>query len=328
MKILSEQIYREEMQKTVEPYLNKLRQTADFKSFDGKPIHAVKYILEKPSGVVVISHGFTESQEKYHEMIYYFLKSGYNVWALDHRGHGNSFRKAADHTVSHVDVFSEYVRDFEVFVNENVKPQSGQLPLCLYAHSMGGAVGILYLEQHPDVFKAAILTAPMVAPKTHGVPVFLGKMICRVAIKLHKDADRVFFFKEFAVPEPYDKGASSSHARYEYYANMRAKNQHLQNNAPSYSWTLQSLCVKKQILKDNDPKKIKTPMILFSADMDDYVLESAQKAFCNLSGCEFIKVHGTKHEIYGAENPVVKPYLEKILSFYEAHCGRQGVHAR
>ena len=52
--------------------------------------------IDMPKGVVVISHGFTESAVKYDEVAYYFLKEGYHVYIPEHCGHGRSYRLTAD----------------------------------------------------------------------------------------------------------------------------------------------------------------------------------------------------------------------------------------
>ena len=59
-------------------------------------IHVQRYLAEKPKGVIIISHGFTEAAPKYDEMIYYFLKAGYHVYMPEHMGHGQSYRLTAD----------------------------------------------------------------------------------------------------------------------------------------------------------------------------------------------------------------------------------------
>lgn len=89
MQIIHETEYEETMKNTVEPYLSARRRElyvpgADYpfrnenKRITGK-IHMLQYLSDAPKGVVVISHGFTESAAKYDEVAYYFLKEGYHV---------------------------------------------------------------------------------------------------------------------------------------------------------------------------------------------------------------------------------------------------------
>ena len=80
MQIIHENEYEETMKNTVEPYLSARRRElyvpgADYpfrnenKRITGK-IHMLQYLsdIDMPKGVVVISHGFTESAVKYDEV--------------------------------------------------------------------------------------------------------------------------------------------------------------------------------------------------------------------------------------------------------------------
>lgn len=65
----------------------------------------LQYLSDAPKGVVVISHGFTESAAKYDEVAYYFLKEGYHVYIPEHCGHGRSYRLTADPFLVHIDTW-------------------------------------------------------------------------------------------------------------------------------------------------------------------------------------------------------------------------------
>lgn len=86
MQIIHENEYEETMKNIVTPYLLSHRRElyvpgADYpfrnesKRITGK-IHMLQYLsdIDMPKGVVVISHGFTESAVKYDEVAYYFLR--------------------------------------------------------------------------------------------------------------------------------------------------------------------------------------------------------------------------------------------------------------
>lgn len=136
------------------------------------------YPQETQKGTIVISYGFTESCLKYHELIYYFYLQGYQVAIMDHRGHGKSMREVEDHTIVHIGLFSRYVKDLHRFVKTVVKPMAKDLPLYLYAHSMGGCIGAFYLEQYPEDFAKAVLNAPMLGVNLGGVPSWAARVLC------------------------------------------------------------------------------------------------------------------------------------------------------
>ena len=141
ISILPESNYAAVMTETVEPYLDSRRQEMDMPLSTGGTLHAEVYEQPDATCAVVILHGYTESAEKFREMTWYFLNEKFNVYAIDHRGHGKSVRKISDTSITHVDAFSDYLRDLEEFMSGVVLPRTAHLPRVLYAHSMGGAIG-------------------------------------------------------------------------------------------------------------------------------------------------------------------------------------------
>lgn len=83
MEWIHEAHYAEEMEKTAEPYLEKRRKDLSAEPYLAKrrkdlffpvqqnetekspKLHVVRYTADQPKGVLVISHGFTESAPKY-----------------------------------------------------------------------------------------------------------------------------------------------------------------------------------------------------------------------------------------------------------------------
>ena len=150
MEIIHENEYLYKMNNEIEPYLATHRQEGYVPGAEdhlhrkdtgivGK-IYVQRYLAEKPKGVIIISHGFTEAAPKYDEMIYYFLKAGYHVYMPEHMGHGQSYRLTADPSLVHIDTWKRYVRDF-LKICHVIKKTYPELPLVLFAHSMGGAIG-------------------------------------------------------------------------------------------------------------------------------------------------------------------------------------------
>lgn len=315
---VSEENYSGIMQETVEPFLAEHRMNDSFfESFDGNKIHYEAYLAQNPRGSVVISHGFTESAEKFREMSYYFLLAGYNVFAIDHRGHGLSYRAVENVNVSHVDNFDHYIKDFCTFINKVVKPNSKNLPLYLYGHSMGGAVSILYLERHPGVFKKAVLTAPMVVPNT-GYSIGVTKALIGLIRVFSKDTSKVFFKPDFDADENYIDSNDTSEARFEYYKEKCRNNSYLQNNAPSYKWVWESLRIIKKMLDLKNMEKIDAKVLLLQAETDRSVMLEPQVEFIKrVKDGEFKKIEGSKHEIYMSENDVLAGYLDTIFDFLD-----------
>ena len=178
MKIIQEENYEYTMRNEVEPYLaahcrdkfvTGAKEDGQGKTTRAAKLHVKFYETERPKGVVIVSHGFTEGAPKYDEMVYYFLKAGYHVCIPEHTGHGLSYRLADEPSLVHIDTWKRFVRDFLKVCHETAKRYQ-DLPRVLFAHSMGGAIGTIAAAWEPDFFHKIILSSPMIRPLTGNVP--------------------------------------------------------------------------------------------------------------------------------------------------------------
>ena len=317
---LREGNYLRDMEGIVLPYLDERRCESDFSGYDGNPIHYVAYLADEPRASVIVSHGFTESAEKYHELSYYLLKEGYNVFLPEHRGHGRSFRAVPDSTLTHIDRFSEYTRDFFAFsrrVREVAKED-----VYLFAHSMGGAIGTLVMEEDPTLFRAAVLSSPMVMPKSGHVPAAFGRVLTWFFCLFGQGKKRAFISGEYPGYEEFEDSCKTSKERFAEYEEIREKTPLFQNYGPSYRWVYESLKVKRKILRRGAPESIKARALMFLAGEDTMVREDAARTLAaRIPDCKVILCKKAKHEIFGSEDATVLPYFEEILDFYD-HASR------
>ena len=308
--------YPAEMKDRVMPYIGARRSDGYFAGYDGNPIHYVRYASEAPKATVIISHGFTESAEKWHETAYYLLNFGYDVYIIEHRGHALSYRSVADKTLTHIDRFDEYVRDFALFVD--LVRAERQTDLYLLAHSMGCAIGLLYLESRPEAFKKVFLSSPMIMPSTGGIPAWCGRFITRAAIIFGKGKKRAFVSGVYPGDEKFEDSAKTSRARFDEYNAIKRSNPDYQNYSCTYGWVNNSLRVCKKILKKGEPEKIAAKVFIAIAGLDATVERKPQLALARrLRACEHKIYEGAKHEIYGSADPVAKEYFADLLSFFE-----------
>lgn len=313
---LSERDYPQNMENKVMPLLNACRESGEFEGFDGVRLCYSLYSARNPRGSVVIVHGFTETSAKYREIIYYFLKEGYTVCVFDQRGHGYSPRTAPP-SVTHVDRFDEYVEDLRALLSDVGKRLPA--PHALYCHSMGGAVGALYLIRYPGYFDKAVLSSPMLAPKHDGLALPLCRLICRFCMCTGRSKKRIFVTRKpgSVKEETLDGSASDCAARFEYYRALREGDPRLCGGAPSYGWTYTALGVTKEILRRGAPENIRIPVLLFSAESDTLVQRKPQETFISrVPYGEFVSVP-TKHEIYVSRDGTLFPYLNKIMDFLQ-----------
>ena len=176
--------YQRTMKRDVEPYLRNCEKDGYIESYDSTAIYYRTYRIPQAKAAIVISHGFCEFAEKYKEVIYYFLKNGYSVYVPEHRGHGYSDRIVVDGEKVYIEDYEQYVQDLHFFV-KNVVELTEKRKI-LFCHSMGGAIGVRYLEEFPMTFDAAILSAPMLGMNTGKYPKWLAKSFSlREALAAH-----------------------------------------------------------------------------------------------------------------------------------------------
>ena len=231
---------------------------------------------------IIFLHGKSESYLKYMELFYDFKDLPFNWFMMDHRGMGFSARMAADKTITHVDLFDDYVADFKTFINDIVKRKldKDNKDLILLAHSMGGAVGTLFMIDNPGVFKEAIFSSPMFALRYPGGALF-AKMILRAKARFSGRIEYAPF------QAPWKKGSfennflTHSAQRYEFWMTMQDDYSELKSGGASINWVLEAAKATKRIVKE--AKKIKVPVTIIQASKDKIVNISGHNKFASRS---------------------------------------------
>lgn len=318
--LVSSPEYAQTMDEVILPYLHEKEKITILTGTNGIRLYTVTYAADQPRGTVVIVHGFTENAFKYSELIYSLLRSGFSVIAWDQRGHGRSGReeKIPHHSITHVDSFSSYVQDLRIICDKLLAGMPK--PWMVFSHSMGGAVTSLFLEQHHDVFSAAVFCAPMIAPNIGGVPAWAASALCQSAKALGRSKKQPFFMKTYSGPEDFNTSAATDPVRFAWYDGIKASSSEFQNSVPSYGWTLESIRVTNRILAEGAPESIACPVILFTAENDASVLPKPQKDFIErVRGGKHVLVANARHEIYRSANDVLFPWWHQVLGFLSEH---------
>ena len=311
------QDYAATMEEDVLPWLRARMQKLSVPGQGGKAIAAWRFDAEQPRGTVVLVHGFTESGMKFSELIHSLLRNGYSALTCDQRGHGQSWRDSdiQDLSLTHVDHFSDYVDDLRQLCQRVLADMPK--PWLLFAHSMGGAVSALYLEKWHDTFSAAVLSSPMIAPNTGGMPIWVTKAMCHCAAFLGWKKRRVFVSKPFDGPEDFATGCATGRQRFDWYDRLRVATPTLQNNGPTYGWTLEASRVTGAILAPGAVERISCPVALYAAEEDGSVMPEPQKAFIErVKQGSYALVHGSRHEIYRSNDEVLFPWWHQVLGFF------------
>jgi len=149
-----------------------------FKNKEGLNLFYRSWQTDQPKATVLISHGYAEHSGRYDEFAMFLTDNGFDVFALDHRGHGKSAGEAA-----HIDSFEQYVTDLHEF-RKLVQSQITN-PLYLLGHSMGGAIAGLYSIKFQDGLAGLILSSPYLknAVKVPAIKIALAGLIAKIAPK-------------------------------------------------------------------------------------------------------------------------------------------------
>jgi len=126
-----------------------------FPAKDNLRLFRRSFVPPAPRAAVLVMHGYADHSGRYLEVMEHLARRGLAVHALDYRGHGQ-----ADGRRGHIDAFSEYLDDFELFLGR-VTDETKGLKRFVLAHSHGGLILLAYALLHPDApIAGAVLTDP------------------------------------------------------------------------------------------------------------------------------------------------------------------------
>ena len=286
--------------------------TAEFLWQEGHTAHATREEAEEEAVRMLNVYG--EFAEKYKEVIYYFLKNGYSVYVPEHRGHGYSDRIVVDGEKVHIEDYEQYVQDLHCFV-KNVVELTEKRKI-LFCHSMGGAIGVRYLEEFPLTFDAAILSAPMLGMNTGKYPKWLAKVTADFFCAIGKGTKYAAGQSGFSEKPSFETSNCVSRERYMYIYNMRLRNINYQTYGGTYAWVKAGFKVIRKLRKRKNIKSIKIPLIIFEAEKDDMVDNCGIEKFAKKAKtAQLVRMKDSKHEIFNAGEAVRDSYYRQIFLF-------------
>lgn len=301
-----------------------------FRGEDDKAVSFVKFGNEAGArGCVVLSPGQGEASMKYIEVAHDLVQNGFSpVYSIDHRGQGFSERLLADKNKSHVDKFSDYAIDFETFVNNTVL----QDPACrghrmfLLAHSMGGAIATVYLENMGagSPFQKAAMSAPMMkiafpGNKTEDSVIRETWIACHTF--LGPKCDDFAPGKGPYVPGSPFQGNPYTHsaARFGLKAAIFGKWKDIQVGGPTVQWVSESAKANKELRREKNAARIAVPLLILQAGNDSIVDNAGQDEICPLvDNCRIEKISGANHEILMESDSLRNPAFAKLVDFFTA----------
>ena len=296
--------------------LDACRTSGFFEGFDGNAIFYEYFLAENSRGAIVVVHGLSEFTPKYYEFAYYCLNQVYYVFLYDQRSHGQSCRLTERTDMIHVDKFSDYVQDLEIFIEKIVHPATSGA-LYLYAHSMGGAVAAMYLASHPDTFRKAVLSAPMVEPLTGGVSPFFARASLSCYLLFGDKKKKFWFAKEFDPDYQFERSNDRSRPRFERNMRIRRANENYRTTPLTLGWVHQSVLVKSKLLKKRFLNSIRTPILMICAECDAVVSIPAQAQFAEKCPvCRRVVMKNAAHGMLTGEHETICDHIRMTLDHF------------
>ena len=139
-----------------------------FTSTDGKgtQIYWKKNVVPNAKASVALIHGLAENQERYDYITYRLNLAGYNVYRLDHRGHGRSAEPYNNVPKALIDNFNFVIDDMKQLVDMIHNEQSGKV--FMMGHSMGALATQMYSITYPETIDATITNGGGIPVNNYG----------------------------------------------------------------------------------------------------------------------------------------------------------------
>jgi lysophospholipase len=250
-------------------------------------------------GICVLLHGQTEFIEKYEEVIGELNVRGFTVATFDWRGQGASTRALSDPLKSYVKDFAQFDDDLQSFLEQIVGPLGDAPPLAL-AHSMGAHILLRTLHDRPQAFRAAVLTAPMIAVSTRGYPGWLARIVTALYSGLGQGGE---FAWGMAERDPYlitfdTQLVTSDRARFDHTQDFLKSHPELRLAGPTWGWLEAAYRSMAKVGASGFAEAIAMPVLICGAGKDRIVLTDAEKQFASrMPRGEYLEFADSEHEI-------------------------------
>lgn len=247
-----------------------------FDTFDGNKIFYRKWNFEKDKKTLIIIHRGHEHSERLNILTQdeKFLK--YNIFAYDLRGHGYTKIKSSPNSM-------DYVRDLDSFVKHiKSKYQIKEEDIFIIANSIGGVILSAYVHDFAPNIAGIALLAPAFEIKLY-IP--FAKQLVTLLTKIKKDAKVMSYVKAKVLTHDIEE-------------QNKYNSDKLINKEINAKLLIDLDDMGKRLVEDS--MAIELPTIIFSAEKDYVVKNSAQKKFfLNLSSKkrEFIELENFYHGI-------------------------------
>jgi len=270
----------------------------------------------------VLVGGFCEFIEKYFELIQDFGDRGIAVTCLDWRGQGGSQRPTVAPNRPRRRDFDRDAADLKAFTDLFVKRHRSRV---VVAHSMGGAIALKAMAQHPQLFDAAVLSAPMFAVATG---IFHRSAAEFIAFSMDSlGFERVFIpgislidAEKATLPE----NCPTSHdpVRGNLMSAWFDVRPDLRLDGTTFGWYRGALNVSREFSGETLPRQVSSPLLIGMAGDDRFVDNQAIHRVAQwLPHGTLAEFPTARHELFHECDDIRNEWLIAIESFFRKYAG-------
>ena len=153
--------------------------------------------------VLLFVHGLAEHSGRYFHVLDHFAARGFDCWALDYRGHGQSPGQRV-----HVDRFGEFDEDVAA-VRHLAATACPGLPLVLVGHSQGGLLVLRQALAEPQGLAGIIVSSPFLGIHPDSKPPAALQVVANIVstfakkLMFSKVADPALLSRQPGIAEAY-----------------------------------------------------------------------------------------------------------------------------
>lgn len=283
--------------------------------------HEIYYrtaFIENAQATLFCLTGLSEYGEKYIEVARFFNAQGFNVIVIDWAYQGLSTRYYNNPHKRYSDGYEADISDLHYLITQHIK---SDLPHYMLAHSMGGHIGLRFLSEYSNIFKAASFSTPMVGIKAFKL---FPSLFYKISSALSRFHDSYIFGRNDWKPE--DRNAktknifSSDLIRNQVFNSWNVANENLRIGNVTYKWIYESLKSILLLNKKETLENINCPTLLSCASKEILVDNIAiKRASQIIPDAKFIDFENAKHEILMETDDIRDVFLNATLELFNQH---------
>jgi len=283
-------------------------------TLDGIRVRTSFWLSDDPIGTVFVFPGRADYVEKYGGLANFCLSKNLNVIAIDWRGQGLSDRLLSDKNIGHVEDFENYQSDVKVIIEE-ADTANLLKPWIIFAHSMGGLIGLRTLHEIP-VFEKVVFTSPMWGIQMppiikSGAPIIMA--FISLIGKMENYAPTASPETRILNEEYKCNKLTSDIKNFKLMQQQLLQYPDLQIGGPSSAWVNAALDELEFQIGNVPPS---TPALCFLGDEEEIIDKLAVREFCKKwDSCDLICIPKAKHDLLMEKDIVLNSLFLEFEEF-------------